>query len=82
MSIYDMAELEAKDSKPAVGKIAEQAIFASDYLACEGESVCRIEAVESYYRCFNPVVDIGEFALLVRIADIEKRKLSNEKTTN
>lgn len=77
-----MAELEAKDSKPPVGKIAEQAIFASDYLSSESESVCKVSAIESYHRCFNPVADIDEFVLLVRIADIEKRNLSNEKTTN
>ncbi|WAP91186.1 hypothetical protein [Vibrio phage vB_VviC_ZQ26] len=57
-------------------------MFASDYLSSESDGVCAINSVESYHRCFNPIVDIDEFVLLVRIADIEKRKLPNEKTTN
>ena len=77
-----MAEIEAKDSKPALGKIAEQAIFASDYLSSESESVCSVISVESYHRCFKPIAEIDDFVLLVRITDIEKRKLSNEKNTN
>ena len=82
MSICDLAEFEAEPYRPKLGKIAEQALFASDYLASECDGAASISAISDFKSCFGSVVDLEDLVLLVRFADIQKRKVSNEKATN
>ncbi|QYW02872.1 hypothetical protein [Vibrio phage BUCT006] len=82
LSIYDLAEIEAEPYRPKCGKVAEQALFASDYLESECDGFATIAAIRDFKSCFGSILDLEDLVLLVRYSDIQKRKVSNEKVSN
>lgn len=81
-SIYDIAMQEAEPFKPVVGELADNAIFASDFLASESDGNCAsIAQIKEFMSVYKQPVDIEHFVQLVRIADLRKRDLNHAKQT-